>query len=146
MQLIHSVFKEDYDLMHKRFGHPSKDVLKRAKEHTSGFPKGIEIPSDNRICPECAQGKMPSKSYPISKSRAKKPFEKIHLDLKSFPVVSYHKYKYFMSLVDDYSSFSWIVLLRAKSAANSALKQFLAMVLNQYGTTIKEWMSDAGGE
>ena len=102
VQLIHPVFKEDYDLMHKHFGHPSKDVLKHAKEHTLGFPKGIEIPSDNRICPECAQGKMPSKSYPISESHAKKPFEKIHLDLKSFPVVSYHKYKYFISLVDNY--------------------------------------------
>ena len=26
------------------------------------------------------------------------------------------------------------------------LKDFLAMVLNQYGCTIKEWMSDASGE
>ena len=26
------------------------------------------------------------------------------------------------------------------------LKDFLAIVLNQYGCTIKEWMSDAGGE
>ena len=38
------------------------------------------------------------------------------------------------------------MLLRAKSAAINALKQFLAMVKNQFGTTIKEWMSDAGGE
>ena len=48
--------------------------------------------------------------------------------------------------MDDYSGFSWITLLRQKSSAINALKDFLAMVHTQYGRTIKEWMSDAGGE
>jgi transposase InsO family protein len=73
-------------------------------------------------------------------------FERIHSDLKSFAVESYHKYKYFVSFLDDFSSFAWIVLLQDKASAILALKQFLAMVRNQYNTTIKEWMSDAGGE
>ena len=59
---------------------------------------------------------------------------------------SYHRHKYFISFVDDYSGFSWITLLRQKLSAINALKDFLAMVLNQYGRTIKEWMLDAGGE
>ena len=59
---------------------------------------------------------------------------------------SYHHHKYFISFVDNYSSFSWITLLRQKLSAINALKDFLAMVLNQYGRTIKEWMSDASGE
>ena len=89
---------------------------------------------------------MPQKAFPPSTSRASAPFDKIHSDLKQFPVESYHHHKYFMSFVDDYSGFSWITLLRQKSSAINALKDFLAMVLNQYGHTIKEWMSDAGGE
>jgi len=89
---------------------------------------------------------MPSKSFPTSESRATKPFEKIHSDLKSFSVVSYHKFKYYISFVDDYSSYSWIVCLPAKSSAIAVLKHFLTMVKNQFNTTIKEWMSDAGGE
>src|SRR5580693_8563954 len=36
--------------------------------------------------------------------------------------------------------------LRQKSSAIIALKDFLAMVQTQYSHTIKEWMSDAGGE
>jgi Integrase core domain len=76
----------------------------------------------------------------------KAAFEHIHSDLKSFPVESCHKYKYFVSLLDDLSSFTWIVLLQDKVLAIIALKQFLAMVRNQYNMTIKEWMSDAGGE
>jgi hypothetical protein len=89
---------------------------------------------------------MPQKAFLPSSSRASAPFDKIHLDLKQFPIKSCHRHKYFISFADDYSSYSWITLLRQKSSAIIALKDFLAMVQTQYGRTIKEWMSDAGGE
>ena len=126
-------------------GHPSKDVMHCALQNTKGFPK-LNFPKSEPLCPGCAQGKMPQKAFPPSTSRASAPFEKIHSDLKQFPVESYQCHKYFISFVDDYSGFSWMTLLRQKSSAINALKDFLAMVLNQYGRTIKEWMSDAGGE
>ena len=53
---------------------------------------------------------MPSKAFPSSDKRAKKLFDKVHSDLKSFSVKSYHKYKSFITFVDNYLSFSWIVL------------------------------------
>ena len=142
-ELIYSL---DYDLMHRRLGHPSKDVLIHSRDKVKGFPKNIKIPSDIPVCPGCAQGKMPAAAHPPSETRATKPFERIHSDLKSFPVVSYHKYKYFVSFFDDYTSYAWIVLLRDKASTILALKQFMALVKNQYNTQIKEWMSDAGGE
>ena len=89
---------------------------------------------------------MPSQAFPPSKTHMEKPFEKVHSNLKSFPVVSYHKYKYFISFVDNYTSFSWIVLLRNKALAIAALKHFLATVKTQFNATIKHWMSDASGE
>jgi hypothetical protein len=91
-------------------------------------------------------GKMPQKSFPLSNSHPNAPFEKVHSDLKEFPTESYHRNKYFVSFIDDYSSFGWIQCLCAKSSALTALHDFLVMVKNQYGTTPKEWMSDAGGE
>jgi transposase InsO family protein len=141
-----TVYAVDYTLLHKRFGHPSKDVLRHAKSHTKGFPQSLDFPKEAPVCPGCAQGKMPSQSHSQSESRASAPFEKIHSDLKSFPVESYHRYKYFISFVDDYTSYAWIITLRTKAAAIFALKHFIALVKNQFGTTIKEWMSDAGGE
>ena len=107
----------DYSTMHRRFAHPSKDVLAKAKEHTSGFPGKVEAPKDSPICRGCAQGKMHSKSFLPSKYRAKELFELIHSDLKSFPVDSYHKYKYYILYYDDNSSHAWTVNLRKKSAA-----------------------------
>ena len=89
---------------------------------------------------------MPSKAYAPSDSRASHPFEKIHSDLKEFSVPSYHKYRYYMSFFDDYTSYGWTVLLRHKSDAIKALRQFVAMVETQFETKIRQWQSDAGGE
>ena len=89
---------------------------------------------------------MPAASHPLSDTWATEAFKWIHSDLKSFPEPSYHKYKYFIIFLDDYTSFAWVLLLCDKASAITALKQWLALISNQYGTTIKEWMSDAGGE
>ncbi len=35
---ISEIYTLDYDLMHRRLGHPSKEVLRRAKDNTAGFP------------------------------------------------------------------------------------------------------------
>ena len=72
--------------------------------NTKGFPQGINIPTMSDICPGCAQGKMPAASHPHSDTRASKAFVQIHSDLKSFPILSYHKYKYFIVFLDDYMS------------------------------------------
>ena len=145
-RFMETIYKVDYDLMHRRLGHPSKEVLRHAKDHTKGFPEGMTIPTEPHVCPGCAQGKMPAASHSPSMTRATEAFKRIHSDLKSFPETSYHKYKYFIVFLDDYTSFAWIQLLRDKASAIGALKQWLALIKNQYNTTIKEWMSDAGGE
>jgi len=87
-----------------------------------------------------------NKTFPSTKTCASKPFELVHSDLKSFTVESYHKYKYVIVFLDDFSSNAWTINLRTKDAALPATKRFIAMVKNQFNTNIVEWMSDAGGE
>ncbi len=132
--------------MHKHLGHPSKDILTNAPKHIKGFSKDLEVPSNSPVCPGYAQGKMPASAYPPSETRATVPFEHIHSDLKSFPMVSYHKYKYFINFIDNYTSYAWIVLLCKNLVAITALKQFMVLVKTQYSTDIKKCMSNAGGE
>jgi hypothetical protein len=122
--------------MHRCLGHPSKEVMQQALQNTRGFPK-VDFPRCKPIFPGCAQGKMPQKVFLPSSSRASAPFDKIHSDLKQFPIESYHRHKYFISFVDDYSGYSWIMLLRQKSSAIIALKNFLVLIQTQYGHTIK---------
>src|SRR6202161_2263793 len=141
-----TVYSVDYELLHCRFGHPSKEVLRKASKHTSDFPKDIIFPKNDPICRGCAEGKMPSASFPPSQSRATRPFEIVHTDLKSFPVLSYHKYKYFVTFLDDYTSHGWIINIKLKSDVKDVIKQFNALVKNQFDLTVKTFRSDEGGE
>lgn len=135
----------DYDILHRRLGHVAPDVIRHARKHTKDCPE-VTIPKEPHLCEGCALGKMPKKHYAPSKRRADHAFELVHSDLKSFPIESYHKYKYMMTLIDDATSHSWIILLRNKNDAIKGFKQFHAMVTTQYGATIKHWRSDGGGE
>ena len=97
----------NYNIMHRRFGHPSKDVLQHASGTTLGFPS-ITFPHEEHICPGCAEGKMTRLVFPASDQRSAKPFDKIHMDLKAMPVQSYHGYNYFLIIFDDATYFSWL--------------------------------------
>jgi len=92
-----------------------------------------------------AQGKMKSRSFPESQSHAMTLFELIHLDLKSLPVESYHRFRYFIVFIDDKTSHMWMANLRKESDASKAIKNFKAMARIQHGATIKRWQIKQGG-
>jgi len=101
MPIINKVY---YDIMHCHLEHPSKEVLKHAIANTKGFLEGIKIPTTSDVCPRCAQDKMPAASHPQSNKRAPAAFLWIPSDLNSFPIPSYHRYKYFIVFLVDYIS------------------------------------------
>jgi len=146
LQALRTIQTKDYNLMHCCLGHPSKEVLRKALKHTRGFSGGVLFPTNNPLCKGCAKDKMHSKSFLLSHKRSKQPFDRIHSDLKEFPTLLYHKYKWFMSFYDDHSSYGWVVLLQRKSNATDVIGNFYMMVKNQYKTDIIEWMFDGGGE
>jgi hypothetical protein len=135
----------DYDIMHRCFAHPSMDVLRHASGNTQGFPS-ILIPRENPICPGCAEGKMTCSSFPASDQQSTKPFDKVHMDLKSMLTRSYRGYNFFLILFDDCTSHGWTVNLKHKSDADPAIRQFIAKIRTQYGKTIREFQINAGGE
>jgi hypothetical protein len=67
---VSTIYLVDYDVWHKHFGHPSKDVLRRAKE-LKDFPNDLKFPEHPGVCRGCAEGKLHSKSFPESNSRAR---------------------------------------------------------------------------
>ncbi|GAU37351.1 hypothetical protein TSUD_395330 [Trifolium subterraneum] len=76
-----------------------------------------------------------------------KPFEVIHCDLWGpSPVISYYGYSYYITFVDTFTKFTWIYFLKTKGDALKAFSQFLALVQNQFQTSIKALQSDWGGE
>ena len=68
------------------------------------------------------------------------------MDLKTLPVLSYHKYKYILTFLDDHTSHGWISLLKNKSDTVKAIDHFIVMVSMQYKSRVWAVMSDFGGE
>ena len=89
---------------------------------------------------------MTNSSFLNSNKQAEMLFEKVHMDLKSLPIHSYSGYEYFLVIFDDCTSYGWIINLRLKSDASTAIKQFIAMVQTQYSSSVKQVQTDAGGE
>ncbi|XP_019168860.1 PREDICTED: uncharacterized protein LOC109164767 [Ipomoea nil] len=74
-------------------------------------------------------------------------FELIHLDIWGpFPVCSLQGQHYFLTIVDDYSRFTWLHLMRHKSEARPLIKAFYNYVVTQFSTKIKVIRSDNGAE
>ena len=68
------------------------------------------------------------------------------MDLKTLSILSYHKYKYILTFLDDHTSHGWISLLKNKSDTVKAIDHFIAMVSTQYKSRVRAFMSDFGGE
>ena len=121
-------------------------MLHQAKHHCVNFPEGLIYPKDRPICRGCTEAKAHLPIFEDSVSCASSKFELIHSDLKELPVISYHKYKWFITFLNDFSSHCWVIFLRKKSDAYTAIIDFLAMVRTQHNVSVKTFMSDAGGE
>jgi len=135
--------KNNVDLLwHNRLGH----VPFAKMRNISTLPTILsqKQPFICTICPMARQERLP---FSQSTSQTKSIFELLHIDLWGpYHVSTYDNYKYFLTLVDDYSRSTWTHLLSTKSNALHVLKAFIHMVENQFKTTVKCIRSDNGLE
>lgn len=67
-----------------------------------------------------------------------KCFELVHADIWGpFTISSMKDERYFLTLVDDYSRFTWIHLMKNKSEVMTLIKGFYNLVHTQFGVCIK---------
>ena len=106
---------------------------------------GMVINSDEQpdvICEPCLAGKMHSNPFPPSPNRALHPLELIHSDLHGpLPVQTCEGYRYWITFIDDCTSFRAAMLLRKKSDAFHAFRTFKAYAENQLSAKIKALFS-----
>jgi len=99
------------------------------------------------ICQVCHHAKQHRIPFPDSASCTSHIFEMIHIDLWGpYPYSTYNGYKYFLTIVDDYSRSTWTHLLAAKSNAFPILKSFVNFVHTQFHTSIQVIRSNNGLE
>jgi hypothetical protein len=96
------------------------------------------------ICPMAKQKKLP---FTISNNNSNSPFDLIHVNIWGpFSQQSSNGSHYFLTLVDDFSKYTWIHLMYQKSQTRPFIQSFFKLVATQFNLKVKILRSDNGAE
>ncbi|XP_074345088.1 uncharacterized protein LOC141684147 [Apium graveolens] len=141
---VHSATKQsksDFALWHTRLGHAPISKLRYIPSL-----KNKTLPID-KVCVTCPMSKFAKLPFELSDSHASAKFELVHVDTWGpYKVATRGKYKYFLTLVDDYSRVTWVYLIQQKSDYLETLKTFNNYVVMHFNTTIRTIRSDNAAE
>ena len=89
---------------------------------------------------------MHANPFSPSEWRAIRPLELVHSDVHQVTCPSFSGFHYWVTFIDDYSRFRFVLPIKAKSDVFDAFKQFKAYAENQSGHRIKTLRDNKGGE
>ena len=135
------------ELLHKRSGHANaKDLLSAVSQNVV---RGVRLKpnSGNFECVTFLQGKMIRTPFPKKSNRNTEVLDMVHTDICGpMRTESLGKARYFIEFINDKSRWTEVRFLRYKSDALQATKDFITLMENQKGRTVKCLQSDNGGE
>lgn len=133
---------EEDTLWHYRLGHPSGGAM----QHIKALPHKIH-PQVHDQCDICPLSKYHRLKFPEHSTKVTASFDLVHLDVWGpYKKPTYDMKHSFVTLVDDYSRYTWVCLIQSKSEVFHVLKFFLSLIQNQFGVSIKMFRSDNGKE
>ena len=110
---------DQVDLWHQRLGYASHKQLEKISKCDAvvGLPKFEKI--DKCICGPCQIVKLiKSKHLSVASVQTSRPLELLHIDLMGLAgVQSLGRKKYILVVVDDFTRYTWVVLLKDKVKA-----------------------------
>lgn len=125
------------DVWHKRLGHLNRKSL--------GI---LHLPYSLKCCDECQKGKATRVPFtPTIKPRSRALAELLHTDIAGpMKNETYNGERYFQTIIDDYSHFCVVYLLKNKSEATENLIKFIQLIEKQTNFEVKRIRSDNGKE
>jgi len=137
----------DLDLWHRRLAHHHYEGIKKLlkKKLITGMTLDSSVVPDPIYEPYLA-GRMYANPFPCLEWRASGPLELVHSDDHQVPYPSLSGYHYWVTFIDSYSRFHFMLPITAKSDVFDAFKQFKAYAENQSGHKIKILRDDKGVE
>lgn len=129
------------NVWHARLGHSSLKHLNALKD--------ILVLSDDSSSPclRCPLAKQRHLSFQSNAHISDKMFDLIHCNTWGpFQSLTHAGYRYFLTIVDDHSRYTWIFQMRHKYDALTIVPQFFNLVNTQYGAEIKVFRSDQAPE
>ena len=132
--------KVSIDVWHTRLGHISDQRLNVLKKDLNICTKNFTYLPHCFVCPLAKQKRL---SFALNNNFCASIFDLIHCDIWGpFHTPTHAGHKYFLSIVDDHSRYTWIHLLKTKSEATKLLEQFVTWVQTQFGVLVKCIRSD----
>ncbi|XP_022891908.1 uncharacterized protein LOC111406762 [Olea europaea var. sylvestris] len=136
------------ELWHQRLGHVNyRSLFKLVKKKiVDGLPKIDQ--SENVVCKPCQQGKQLRMNHKrTSKILTNRPLELIHMNLMGpSRVESLGGKRYILVMVNDFSKYTWIELLREKSETGDLVKSLCKRLKVEQNLPISRVRSDHGKE
>jgi hypothetical protein len=131
--------KESEELWHQRLGHPSLSVVRQILVSSN-----LNVATDNQhpVCDTCQQGKAHQLPFSLASHVASQPLQLVHMDVWGRAHTSVNGFKYYFSIVDDFSRFVWIYFLKHKTKVQSTFLQFHAHVEKLTGKKLLAVQSD----
>ena len=136
------------DVWHQWLGHASHKQLEKISmcDAVIGLPKFEKI--EKCICGPCQMGKqVKSKHLSVTEVQTSRPQELLHIDLMGpTRVQSLGEKKYILVVVDDFTRYTWVMLLRDKAKAPEKMIHLCKKLQVEKGIVIARIRSDHGSE
>ena len=136
------------DLWHQRLGHASHKQLEKISmcDAVIGLPQFEKI--EKCICGPCQMGKQVKSKHPfVTKVQTSRPLEFLHINLMGpARVRSLGGKKYILVVVDDFTRYTWVMLLRDKAEAPEKVIHLCKKLQVEKGAVIDKIRSDHGRE
>ena len=119
---------------HRRLEHRDPAAIKRLVNED--LATGIKISrfSEEVTCEECIKGKLSQKKFTPVQERYEEPLQLVHSDVcgpmqKKIP----NENRYFLTIIDDYSRFTVVRLMKTKDEVTNIIKKYVAAMSTQIG-------------
>jgi len=98
-------------------------------------------------CDPCHFGKQKKLSFTRSITQSSKAFDLVHLDIwVPLAIPSIDGHRYFLTIVDDKTRFTWVHFFKLKSEVPILVKNFVTHIETQFEKIVKCFRSDNGPE
>ena len=144
--VCNSIHLPNEHLWHQRMGHDNYKYLSIVSKHelVLGIPKLSKV--SNVVCGSSQFGKQMKAKHPGTQASAtSRPSELLHLDLMGpTRTKSTGGKRYIMVIVDDFTRYTWVILLKSKSDAPEHVEALCTRLQNEKNMKIDRIHSDHG--
>lgn len=130
-------------LWHNRLGHPGSSILRSLSKNKF---IGCNNLISKFVCDSCVFGKHIKFPFYASQSHTLVPFDIMHNDLWTSPILSTVGHKYYVLFCDDYSNFLWTFPISKKFEVYYMFSSLTSLIKTQFDKTIKYFQCDNGHE